>query len=532
MTTEPAKRLRLRTSGWSLRRRVGVSFAAFAALFAVLMTATVFSLVDFARIGNEVVDRWEPASSANQQVLADLLNQETGVRGYVLSSDAAFLQPFEQYSTRQAADEKELADLVSDYPVLKDNLQHLHDAAEQWHDDVAVPLISLVNAKDPSARSLVDDPNGKTRFDLVRKTSARLTTAIDRVTASALNDRREALTAVSVALGISLLLLAAAGFVAWRALHRQVLAPVEALAIQTREVAEGDNRQVIVPNGPPEFMDLGADVDTMRRRIAEDLDRIARTSEELARSNADLEQFAYVASHDLSEPLRKVANFCQLLERQYGDQLDEKAHQYIAFAVDGAKRMQALIADLLTLSRVGRSTEQFVPVDTNHTLARAMATLEDKIAETGGGVGHSNLPTVMGDPSLLASLFENLIGNAIKYRSERPPLVVVTAVSNRDAHTWTFAVKDNGIGIDKHYADRIFAIFQRLHLRDEYPGTGIGLSLCRKIVEFHGGRIWLDTSVTSGATFRFTLPERSTVSELASERSGTATAPRPTKEAE
>jgi light-regulated signal transduction histidine kinase (bacteriophytochrome) len=275
-------------------------------------------------------------------------------------------------------------------------------------------------------------------------------------------------------------------------------------------VAEGDNRQVIVPSGPPEFRDLGADVDTMRRRIADELDRIAQTRDELARSNADLEQFAYVASHDLSEPLRKVANFCQLLERQYGDQLDEKAHQYVAFAVDGAKRMQALIADLLTLSRVGRTTERFVPVDTNRTLARAIATLEDKITPTGGGVGHSDLPTVMGDPSLLTSLFENLVGNAIKYRSDQPPLVVVTAVSDREARIWTFAVKDNGIGIDPAYADRIFAIFQRLHLRDEYGGTGIGLALCRKIVEFHGGRIWLDTSLTSGATFRFTIPERST----------------------
>jgi light-regulated signal transduction histidine kinase (bacteriophytochrome) len=313
-----------------------------------------------------------------------------------------------------------------------------------------------------------------------------------------------------VSLGISVLLLAGAAVIGWRALHHQVLNPVEALAVQTREVAEGDNRQMIVPSGPPEFRDLGADVDTMRRRIADELERIAQTGDELARSNADLEQFAYVASHDLSEPLRKVANFCQLLERQYGDQLDEKAHQYIAFAVDGAKRLQALIADLLMLSRVGRTTERFVPVDTNLTLARAMATIEDKITSTGGGVGHSDLPTVMGDPSLLTSLFENLVGNAIKYRSDQPPLVVVTAVSDREAHIWTFAVKDNGIGIDPAYAERIFAIFQRLHLRDEYGGTGIGLALCRRIVEFHGGRIWLDTSATSGATFRFTLPEGST----------------------
>jgi light-regulated signal transduction histidine kinase (bacteriophytochrome) len=172
--------------------------------------------------------------------------------------------------------------------------------------------------------------------------------------------------------------------------------------------------------------------------------------------------------------------------------------------------MQALIADLLTLSRVGRSSESFVPVDMNQALATAMRTLDDQIVASDGGVGFSELPVVYGDPTLLASLFENLVGNAIKYRGEAAPLVTITAVPNREDRTWTFTVADNGIGIYPQYAQRIFAIFQRLHVRDAYPGTGIGLALCRKIVEFHGGRIWLDTSVTSGATFRFTLPERPT----------------------
>jgi light-regulated signal transduction histidine kinase (bacteriophytochrome) len=247
----------------------------------------------------------------------------------------------------------------------------------------------------------------------------------------------------------------------------------------------------------------------MRRRIAEELARVEQTSEDLARSNADLEQFAYVASHDLSEPLRKVANFCQLLERQYGPQLDDKAKQYIAFAVDGAKRMQVLITDLLALSRVGRTTSSFQPVDTEAVLERAAANLDRQIAESGAGVGHVDLPTVPGDQSLLTALFENLIGNAIKYRrEEEPPLIAVTATRDPDRQLWTFTVSDNGIGIEPQYAERIFAIFQRLHLRDEYGGTGIGLALCRKIVEYHGGQIWLDTQAPGpGATFRFTLPE-------------------------
>jgi signal transduction histidine kinase len=506
MTAPPVRRLRQRARGWSLRRRVAVAFGAFAVLFAIAMTATAISLADFVGKGNEVVHRWEPAAAASQNLFIDLVNQETGVRGYVLSRNSSFLQPFEQYSKQQALDEQRVRDLARGHPVVTQNLATLHTVATQWHDLVAVPLISLVNAHDPSARTLIDDPDGKGRFDLVRKASATLTASVDRVNAAAVHDRAIAMRALIVALAVSVGLLTVAGAISWRALHTWVLRPVEALAVQARDVAEGTGQRRIRPAGPPELRDLGNDVETMRRRIADELARLEQASDELARSNADLEQFAYVASHDLSEPLRKVANFCQLLERQYGDQLDERAKQYIAFAVDGAKRMQALIADLLALSRVGRSTEQFVPVDTNQALQHAIANLEDRIAAAGGGVGSSELPTVPGDPTLLVSLFENLVGNAVKYRGDEPPHVAVSAVLEREQNVWTFTVRDNGIGIEPQYADRIFAIFQRLHLRGQYPGTGIGLALCRRIVEFHGGRIWLDTSSVTGATFRFTLP--------------------------
>jgi light-regulated signal transduction histidine kinase (bacteriophytochrome) len=239
-------------------------------------------------------------------------------------------------------------------------------------------------------------------------------------------------------------------------------------------------------------------------------------SEELARSNDDLQQFAYVASHDLSEPLRKVANFCQLLERQYGPQLDDKARQYIDFAVDGAKRMQVLITDLLALSRVGRTTEEFESVDLERALAAALATLSDRIDDAGARIERvTPLPTIAGDQSLLTSLFENLVGNAVKYRREDvPPVVRIAAEHDAENSVWTFTVSDNGIGIDPQYAERIFAVFQRLHLRDRYGGTGIGLALCRKIVEFHGGRIWLDpVESLTGANFTFTLPEGALLAE-------------------
>jgi light-regulated signal transduction histidine kinase (bacteriophytochrome) len=307
-------------------------------------------------------------------------------------------------------------------------------------------------------------------------------------------------------------ILVATGALLGRGLRRQVLRPMAGLVSQTRQVAAGNLDHEITEDGPLEIQELASDVDLMRETLAAQIARIERTrariqqrSADLARSNADLEQFAYIASHDLSEPLRKVTNFCQLLERQYADQLDDRARQYIGFMVDGAKRMQALINDLLEFSRVGRSTDQFRPVDLELKLERALGNLEEQLRESGAVVEHDPLPTVPGDSPLLTALLQNLIGNAVKYRHpDRRPLVRITV--EQRPHECLITIDDNGIGIDPQYADRIFTIFQRLHLRDQYAGTGIGLALCRKIVEFHRGRLWLADKAEPGARFQFTLP--------------------------
>jgi light-regulated signal transduction histidine kinase (bacteriophytochrome) len=228
---------------------------------------------------------------------------------------------------------------------------------------------------------------------------------------------------------------------------------------------------------------------------------------ELARSNADLEQFAYVASHDLQEPLRKVTSFCQLLQRRYADQLDERANQYIDFAVDGARRMQTLINDLLTFSRVGRNTERFIRVDLNDIADRAVADLDDLIVESNASVEVELLPRVNGDTTLLSMLFRNLIGNAIKFRGEQPLVVTVSAARDDENGAWRFEIGDNGIGIEAEYAEKVFVIFQRLHHRDEYEGTGIGLALVKRIVEFHGGDVWIDTRRAQGTAVFFTIPD-------------------------
>jgi PAS domain S-box-containing protein len=245
-----------------------------------------------------------------------------------------------------------------------------------------------------------------------------------------------------------------------------------------------------------------------RRRVEQQLRQTAEALEhqtaELIRSNAELQQFAYVASHDLQEPLRMVASYTQLLARRYQGTLDSDADEFIAFAVDGAKRMQALINDLLTYSRVGTQGGEFQPTNVGAVVDRVIADLAAAIADAGATVTRGDLPTLLVDPVQMGQLFQNLLSNAIKFRGEDSPRVAITAA--REGSGWRFAVRDNGIGIAPAYADRIFVIFQRLHTREEYPGTGIGLAICKKIVERHGGQIWVDSRPGNGATFIFTLP--------------------------
>ena len=237
------------------------------------------------------------------------------------------------------------------------------------------------------------------------------------------------------------------------------------------------------------------------RQAHEDLEKKAK---ELARSNEELQQFAYVASHDLQEPLRKVASFSQLLQRRYAGQLDARADQYIEYAVDGAKRMQALINDLLAYSRVGRSAREPALVSSDAALTQARANLAEQIEETGATVETGHLPLVLAELPLLIAVFQNLLSNSLKFTGGKPPRVVITV--RRDEPFWLFSFSDNSIGIDPEYAERIFVLFQRLNERSAFAGTGIGLALTRKIIEYFGGRIWLDTTWTEGARFLFTLP--------------------------
>jgi signal transduction histidine kinase len=477
----------------------------------VLLVAIIAGSVSLARLGEAretLLDETGPAVRANQRLEVALLNQETGIRGYALTSNAEFLVPYREGVADEAAALGVLHTYLDSRPEGA-QLDDVERAAQAWRSGYAEQVIATGDG------SVAPDPGiGKTLFDATRAPLDNLRSVLDTERLAArdrLNSAAGALRWVGISIAVVIaVFLAAAGW----GLRRGVLQPVAALADQVRGVVSGDVHREVRGSGPREIVELGADVDAMRVHISNEVDllqevnqRLDGQARDLERSNRDLEQFAYVASHDLQEPLRKVSSFCQLLQRRYGGHLDERADQYIGFAVDGAQRMQHLINDLLAFSRVGRTSSGFATVDLREIALAAAAQVEMTRAELDGEIVLDDLPCVQGDPVLLRQLLLNLFGNGLKFH--RPGTAPVVRVDARlDGEFWEISVSDNGIGVESEYAEKIFVIFQRLHGREVYAGTGIGLALVKKIVEFHGGRVWLDTGPRDepGTVIRFTLP--------------------------
>lgn len=461
----------------------------------------------------DLVDRIQPARSASFQLQNSLLDQETGVRGFALTGDTTFLEPYEAGRRAERERQARVHGLIGNEQPYAEDLDRIEAAARQWRTLRAEPLIAAVRASGPTGASSAPILRSKTEFDALRvlynAQQSHLDDARDHARAE-LDDARTTRDRVLIALVICFVLtIVSIGLL----LHRVVGRPLAELTAASDRVRSGSFGNSIEVSGPSDVRAVAAAAEDMRRRLVVELadsqDRetlLAEQTAELRRSNSELEQFAYVASHDLQEPLRKVASFCQLLEKRYSKELDDRGRQYIDFAVDGAKRMQVLINDLLTFSRVGRVQQSWKPVDLEGSLDRALSNLTLAVEESGATVVREDaLPELLGDATSLTMVWQNLIGNAIKFRrTDEPCRITVGCV--REGEDWHLTVADNGIGIAPEFADKVFIIFQRLHARDEYEGTGIGLSLCRKIIEFHGGRIWLDPEPAEGTMFHFTLP--------------------------
>ncbi|WP_374223983.1 ATP-binding protein [Nocardiopsis sp. MG754419] len=488
---------------WSLRRRVTSLLTVVAVVLVVAVSVITLAAFQARDSLTLQVESLTPGLSTVEQTRSAYLSQDHALRGYILTGDPDFLRPYNEQGMSLAEYRNALTMLAAENEDVAPKVEELIEAGDVWSEDFARPVSEKVRAGETPTQD--DLQRGRVLF-------LELNRAADATTNHLENEIAEAQSGLTLATQQVVALLVLVGLVVvflsvflWVMLQQWVLRPLEDLAGHMRQVSEGYYAHRISLHGPPEIVQLGHDVDAMRERIVQDLDEVASArrklqeqstllehqTEELRRSNLELEQFAYVASHDLQEPLRKVASFCQLLQRRYQGQLDERADSYIDFAVEGAKRMQTLINDLLAFSRVGR-TKNFAPVDLNTALGDALSSLEASLEDAGAVVTGDTLPSVQGDRTLLTQVFFNLVGNAVKFRGEDAPEVRISV--ERQDDEWVFACTDNGIGIEPQYAERIFVIFQRLHTREKYTGTGIGLAMCKKIIEFHGGRMWLDTS--------------------------------------
>ncbi|MFJ6725342.1 ATP-binding protein [Streptomyces sp. NPDC091281] len=524
---------------WTTRRWLRVGVGAALVLLAVLSGVGVWAMDRATSLTHELVDTRSPSLTNSVRLETALVNQETGVRGYGLTGDRQFLEPYQKGLADQKTAVDRLGELLVNNARGRSDLRTVLDRARTWQELLAVPVASApAGAPVPLATERADA--GKAAFDRLREAMTVQQDHLRDARVDAVDDLKSAERLRNLVFAVIAAVIALMAVAVFEGLRRGVTQPLTRLGVDARRVTRGDFDHRITASGPADLRELGADIESMRRRLADELgtserQRLlldARTAD-LKRSNEELEQFAYIASHDLQEPLRKVSSFSQLLQRRYGGRLDERADQYIAYAVDGANRMQVLINDLLAFSRVGRLDSDREPVDLDALVDRTFDTLSISIEESGARVERDDLPTVLGDATQLGMVWQNLIANAVKFRSpDRTPEIRVTvaevpgpqaAADRADDHAtgtggaetereargmWRFTVRDNGIGIDQAYADRIFVIFQRLHTKDRYPGSGIGLAMCKKIVEHHGGTITLDATEGPGTSISFTLPRR------------------------
>ncbi len=421
---------------------------------------------------------------------SSLLNIETGLRGYALTANMQFLEPYE----RGLIDSEMMLSALERGSIFPTQIKELRQETESYKVWVQSQL-QLENISSQETRRAIWE-DGRVRFDRLRLALASLTTRAEMGFASA---RAKALGQIAsmtwLPWGLFSFLLFGAFILRW-GLRFFVIRPLKNIESNAQTRLQGDSTARVSMSSNDEIGRLG-------KSLNASYDALDQRNQDLSRSNSDLENFAYVASHDLQEPLRMISSYTQLLAKRYQGQLDQRADQYIHFAVDGANRMQVLIQDLLAFSRVGTRNTQLLEVNSTEVVQSALRTLAATIDSAEIVVG--DLPIILADRGQLEQVFVNLIGNALKFR--RPEIqhrVEIKAEQHQDE--WHFMISDNGIGIEAAYFDRIFAIFQRLHTREAYAGSGIGLSIVKRILERHNGRIWLESQPNIGTTFYFALP--------------------------
>jgi signal transduction histidine kinase len=414
-----------------------------------------------------------------EEVRTSVSDAETSQRGYILTGDRTLLEAYHTSIGQLNEGARSLRSLTLDNPDQQARLNLLgplvHDKVAVWDERIGIRQTdgleaTVASMKADKGRHLA----GQIRDDLagMRAEETRLL-ALRSAGLEASSRRIRAVIIVGDGLGS--VFLALAGLFVYQEMKKRRLAEAVVRSLN---------------------MDLEV-------RVAERTAELAERAQDLERSNQELQQFAYVASHDLQEPLRTISSFTQLLAKRYREKLDDKAREFIDFAVDGCRRMQDQINDLLTFSRVGTHGKPLLPVNSEVALDRVLKTFKVAIDESNAVITHDKLPVVLADEIQLCQLFQNLIGNALKFRAAHAPRIHVSAEA--DPAGWKISVRDNGIGIASEHRDRVFVIFQRLHTKREFPGTGIGLAICKKIAERHGGRIWFEPSSGGGTTFCFTI---------------------------
>ena len=444
-----------------IQKRTGIFLAVGLSVLAVIFVSSYFTFQSYFRSS---LVRKQSLLTLNviQKLLSEITDAETGQRGYLLSGRENYLEPFQTSlleTPRTMAELRRLRRSEGRPAELDDRLeQQIKLKFDELNGTIKLRRTDGL----PAAQKMVETDAGKREMDEIRLICADLskeeTELINGSDAAMNKGTRSALTILFVGTALTFVLVGGAGLITAHA---------------TRKRAESEARLV-------------------------------ESVRQLALSNRDLEQFAYVASHDLQEPLRMVSNYCQLLGRRYKGRLDSDADDFINYAVDGAQRMQRLIDDLLAYSRVGSGRGKPVRIPVQSSFEEAVRNLETSIKESGAVITHDVLPELEADPNQLTQLFQNLMGNAIKFRSRSGPKIHVSA-ENKDGE-WRLGVQDDGIGIAPEYRERIFVIFQRLNSKQEYPGTGIGLAICKKIMDTHGGKIWVEAKAGPGTTFLFTFP--------------------------